>query len=106
MKWVLFERSISKFLEIRFGIGKNLQVMILCLGVSGSGKSMLLHCLKERSLQLFNGYVPEAVAVVDVDDSDEFSHPAPLLASVATVGTDFVRLSKPGEKRKSPDQGL
>jgi hypothetical protein len=80
--------------------------MILCLGVSGSGKSMLLHCLKEKSLQLANGLnVAEAVAVVDLDDLDESSIPAPLLASVATVGTDFVRLSKPGVKRNSPAQG-
>ena len=64
---------------------------------------MLLHCLKERSTALFNGYVPAEV----VEDEDGMNHePAPLLAAVATVGTDLVHLSKPGTKRNSPPQGL
>ena len=77
--------------------------MILCLGVTGSGKSMLLHCLKERSSALFNGYVPAEVVVEDDDGLNQ--EPVPLLAAVATVGTDLVHLTKPGSKRNSPPQG-
>lgn len=68
---------------------------ILCLGISGSGKSMLLHCLKERCLALSLGLVPEDVVV---DDDDAVKQPPPLLMTVPTVGTDLVRLQKPGAK--------
>jgi hypothetical protein len=76
--------------------------MILCLGITGSGKSVLLRSLKERSTLLFNGYVPEEV---NPDDKPDHPGPAPLLPSVATVGTDLVKLSKPSQKRNGPPEG-
>jgi hypothetical protein len=76
--------------------------MILCVGVAGSGKSMLLRSLKDRSAALFEGYVPE---VVDPDEPPPPPGPAPLLASIATIGTDFVKISKPSDKRNSPPEG-
>ena len=77
--------------------------MILCLGVTGSGKTMLLHSLKERSALLLEGSVPE---VVDPDEVPEFPVPVPLLPSVATVGTDLIKLSRPSTKRNCPPEGL
>ena len=77
--------------------------MILCLGVTGSGKTMLLHSLKERSALLLEGSVPE---VVDPDEVPEFPIPVPLLPSVATVGTDLIKLSRPSTKRNCPPEGL
>ena len=78
--------------------------MILCLGVTGAGKSMLLKCLKDRSALLLTGDLPEVV--VNLDDDPQPVGPAPLLASVATVGTDLIKLSRPGSKRNSCPEGL
>lgn len=72
--------------------------MILCLGILGSGKSMLIHFLKERCHDLFQGYVPEEVP----EGENPTLEPEPLVPMISTLGTDLNMLSRPGCKKTDP----
>ena len=72
--------------------------MIICLGISGSGKSMLIHYLRERCDDLFQGYVP-----IEIPEGEKPPmEPEPLLPVISTLGTDLITLSRPGGKRTDP----
>jgi hypothetical protein len=61
---------------------------------------MLIHYLRERCADLFQGYVP-----IELQEGEKPPmEPEPLLPAISTLGTDLITLSRPGTKKTDPPE--